>query len=273
MDSNNQISETPSTTEKLPISAVFITLNADKILDQALASVRFCDEVLIVDSGSTDNTLQIAKQHNARTIHQRWLGFGPQKQFAVEQAKHNWVLCLDADEQITPELESSIRSALTNTPDELPTQLAGYSLPRCNYFLGRYLRHGEGYPDYSPRLFHRTRARWSQDPVHEKVECLANTHFQKLSGDMLHHSADTLQHYLEKQNRYTSIQAEQLALRRRWPSATKLLLSPTLRFIKFYVVRQGFRDGWQGFVHIAIGCFNSFMKYAKTREIMQRKQP
>jgi glycosyltransferase involved in cell wall biosynthesis len=266
------MSPNQSSNEKLPLSAVLITLNAEKHLEQALRSVQFCEEILIVDSGSTDNTVNIATQHGARVIEQTWLGFGPQKQLAVNQARYDWVLCIDSDEQVSPALETSIRNVL-NPKHKQPQQLAGYSLPRCNHFLGRYLRHGEGYPDYSSRLFHRHRAQWSLDLVHEKVEHPTGTYFHKLTGDLLHHSADTLQHYIDKQNRYTSIQAEQLAQRGAWPSTAKLILSPTLRWIKFYLIRQGFRDGWQGFVHIAIGCFNSFMKYAKTREIMQRKQP
>ncbi|WP_370263757.1 glycosyltransferase family 2 protein, partial [Limnobacter sp.] len=149
---------------------------------------------------------------------------------------------------------------------------AGFDMPRCNYFLGRYLRHGEGYPDYSRRLFHRQRAQWSDDVVHEKVIGRSpNTRFGKLSGDLLHHSADSLESYLQKQNRYTSLQAQMLAERGKWPGLSKLALSPLVRFIKFYAVRQGFRDGWPGFVHIAIGCFNSFIKYAKARELMLSK--
>jgi glycosyltransferase involved in cell wall biosynthesis len=256
------------------LSAVLITLNAGTQISQALESLKFCDDIVVVDSNSTDDTVKIAQQYGARVVQQTWMGFGPQKQFAVAQAKHDWVLCLDADERISPELESSIRAVIQQTQQGLlPSEIAGFEMPRCNFFLGRYLRHGEGYPDYSRRLFNRLKANWSDDAVHEKVEIsMAGTRFEKLQGDLLHESAESLDSYLLKQNRYTSIQAYALAERGKWPGLGKLVFSPVVRFIKFYVVRKGFLDGWPGLVHIAIGCFNSFIKYAKTRELMQQKR-
>lgn len=248
---------------QIQLSAVLITLNAATQLRQTLESLRFCDDLVIVDSGSTDGTLAIAEEFGARVFQKEWMGFGPQKQYAVEQAKHNWVLCLDADEQVSVELRQAIVHALSPEPAE---QIAGFDMPRCNHFLGRFLRHGEGYPDLSRRLFHKALARWSDDSVHEKVIATGDARFDKLSGDLLHYSADSLSVYMGKQNRYTDIQAQELAARGKWPGTAKLVLSPFVRFIKFYFVRKGFLDGWQGFVHICIGCFNSFMKYAKTRE-------
>ena len=134
-------------------------------------------------------------------------------------------------------------------------------MPRCNRFMGRYLRHGEGYPDWNLRLFDRRRARWSEDPVHENV--LTSEKVGRLHGDLLHESAETLHSYLEKQNRYTSLQAEALYRKGVRPSVVKLILSPLVRFLKFYVIRLGFLDGVPGLVHIAIGCFNTFAKNAK----------
>ncbi|MEH6996985.1 MAG: glycosyltransferase family 2 protein [Limnobacter sp.] len=259
---------------RIALSAVLITLNADKQIAEALESLQFCADLVVVDSNSTDDTIEIAQKCGARVVQQDWLGFGPQKQFAVTQATHDWVLCLDADERVTPELERSIRAVIQQAEQGLlPVDVAGFDMPRCNFFLGRYLRHGEGYPDYSRRLFNRKMANWSNDAVHEKVECtIPDTRFEKLEGDLLHESAESLESYLTKQNRYTSIQAQHLAAHGRWPGLGKLMLSPVVRFIKFYLVRKGFLDGWPGLVHIAIGCFNSFMKYAKTRELMQQKR-
>ncbi|MCZ8014991.1 MAG: glycosyltransferase family 2 protein [Limnobacter sp.] len=258
----------------IALSAVLITLNAGSQLDAALKSLKFCDDIVIVDSNSSDNTVEIATRQGARVVQQSWLGFGPQKQFAVAQARHDWVLCLDADERVTPQLEQSIRAMMLQAEQGLlPDDLAGFDMPRCNFFLGRYLRHGEGYPDYSRRLFNRKLANWSDDAVHEKVELLtAGRHFEKLHGDLLHESAESLDSYLVKQNRYTSIQAQALAARGKWPSVGKMTLSPLVRFIKFYVARKGFLDGWTGLVHIAIGCFNSFIKYAKVRELMSNQR-
>ena len=256
-------------TKKIPVSAVLITYNADLHLRASLESLSICEDLVIVDSGSKDNTLQIAKEFNARVFHQDWIGFGPQKQFAVEQAQFNWVLCIDADEQLSEPLQRSIVRVFEQEPS---ANLAGFEMPRCNAFLGRYLKHGEGYPDFSKRLFHRLRAQWTDDEVHEKVLPTQGLPFKRLTGDLQHHSAENLESYLSKQNRYTSIQAAKMAEHNQWPSALKRVGSPLVRFIKFYFLRLGFLDGWQGFVHIAIGCFNSFMKYAKARAHIQEKK-
>jgi glycosyltransferase involved in cell wall biosynthesis len=256
----------------LPLSAVLITLNASSQLAAALKSLQFCADIVVLDSYSSDNTIEIATFHGARVVQHAWLGFGPQKHFAVALAKYDWVLCLDADEIISPELEQSIRIIMQQVSQGLLAKnTIGFDMSRCNYFLGRYLRHGEGYPDYSRRFFNRRFANWSNDPVHEKVESrLTNGCFMKLQGDLFHDSAENLEVYLNKQNRYTSIQAQSLAAQGKCPSVLKMTLSPIIRFIKFYLIRRGFLDGWPGLVHISIGCFNSFIKYAKTRELMKQ---
>lgn len=241
-----------------PLSVAIITLNAASQLEACLASARFADEIIVVDSGSGDGTQALAERYGARVIQQEWLGFGPQKQFAVEAAAHDWVLCLDADERLTPTLQASIENALKN-----PATVA-FRFARCNRFLGRYLKFGEGYPDWSLRLFDRRHARWSDDAVHEKV--IAAGFPATLAGDLLHDSAETLAAYLTKQNRYTTLAADSALAAGKRASFGRLVFSPVIRFIKFYLVRQGFRDGLPGLVHIVIGCFNSFMKYAKMLE-------
>jgi glycosyltransferase involved in cell wall biosynthesis len=244
--------------EKLPISAVIITLNEEKALPKCLESVSFAEEVIIVDSGSTDRTVQVAESYGVKVIYQEWLGYGKQKQFAVDQASNDWVLCLDADEWVSEELADSIQDVF---PD---SKCSAYESPRCNKFLGRWLRHGEGYPDYNLRLFNRNHATWSDDPVHEHV--LANGKIGRLTGDLMHESEDGLYEYIEKQNRYTSLQAELLYRRDKKVSVGKIVVSPLIRFFKFYFLRLGFLDGVAGFVHISIGCFNTFSKYVKLRE-------
>jgi glycosyltransferase involved in cell wall biosynthesis len=241
-----------------PLSVAIITLNAAAQLEACLQSVRFAEEIIVVDSGSTDGTMALAAAYGARVIEQAWLGFGPQKQFAVDAAGHDWVLCLDADERVTPELQTAIENALKSP------STAAYRFARCNRFLGRYLRHGEGYPDWSLRLFDRRQARWSNDPVHEKVETAGRV--DTLSGDLQHDSAETLAAYLAKQNRYTTLAAEMALAAGKRTGFARIALSPLVRFIKFYFVRQGFRDGLPGLIHIAIGCFNSFIKYSKMLE-------
>jgi hypothetical protein len=140
-----------------------------------------------------------------------------------------------------------------------------YAMPRCNRFMGRWLRHGEGYPDWSVRLFHRKQARWGNETVHEKV--VTTLPILRLRGDLLHDSAETLEKYLDKQNRYTSLQAESLRAAGRRASLLHLVFSPSLRFVKFYLFRLGFLDGVAGLVHIAIGCMNTFNKYAKLKAL------
>ena len=238
-------------------SAVIITLNAAAQIEACLQSVAFADEVLVVDCGSTDATLALAQKAGARILHQDWLGYGAQKQFAISQAKNDWVLCLDADERVSTPLRTAIEAAL------MAPKAHGFDLPRCNRFMGRWLRHGEGYPDWSLRLFHRKYGRWSEDPVHEKVELDGAP--GRLQGDLLHESAEDLTRYLEKQNRYTTLQAAMLRQRGKRVSVAQMVLSPLLRFVKFYIGRLGFLDGVPGLVHIAIGCHNSFIKYAKLR--------
>lgn len=240
-------------------SVVIITLNEEASIASCLESLQFADEIVLVDSGSEDKTITIAKALGARTIRQNWLGYGAQKQFGVEQASHSWVLCIDADERVSAPLKSSILKVLQSP------KANAFEMPRRNRFMGRWLRHGEGYPDYSLRLFDRRWARWSDDRVHEKV--LADGAVARISGDLLHESEQGIADYISKQDRYTSLQAEILHRAGKKASILKLLLSPLFRFIKFYIVRLGFLDGVPGLVHISIGCMNSFKKYAKLRKI------
>ena len=243
----------------MPLSVAIITRNAAAQLERCLASVAFADEIVVVDSGSTDGTAELAAGRGARVLHKEWLGFGAQKQFAVEAASHDWVLCLDADECLSPELRDSVITELKAPRGQV------YAMPRRNRFLGRWLKHGEGYPDWSVRLFHRSHARWGREAVHEKVVTAAQV--LRLRGDLLHDSAETLEKYLEKQNRYTSLQAESLRAAGHRATALRLVFSPALRFVKFYLLRLGFLDGVPGLVHITVGCMNSFNKYAKLKAL------
>ena len=242
-----------------PLSVVLVVQNVASALPACLASVPFADEIVVVDSGSSDGTAQCAERYGARVLQREWMGFGRQKRFAVAQARNDWVLCLDADERLSPELADSIRAAL-----EAPVSPV-YRMPRRNRFLGRWLNHGEGYPDWSTRLFDRRSAAWSDDAVHEKV--LHAVTPGTLAGDLLHESAEDLGKYLEKQNRYSALAAQQLFERGRSAGALELVLSPFVRFTKFYLLRLGFLDGAAGLVHTAIGCIASFMKYAKLIEL------
>jgi glycosyltransferase involved in cell wall biosynthesis len=241
------------------LSVAIIAKNEAARIAACLESVRgLADDVVVVISDSTDDTATLCRAHGARVIEAQWHGFGSQKNLAVKESRYDWVLCVDADEQVTPQLAASIRQAL-----DAPSA-AGFRLRRRNKFMGRYLRHGEGYPDWNLRLFDRRRGSWSNDEVHERVQ--VDGIISSLAGDLRHDSADTLERYLLKQNRYTSLAAEQALRQHTRVSAAHLIISPVTRFIKFYVFRLGFLDGIPGLVHITVGCFSSLLKYAKIRE-------
>lgn len=252
---------------RMPLSAVLITENAAARLEACLESLGFCDEIVVVDSGSTDATAEIAHRHNALVVEKEWLGFGRQKQFAVDRARNDWVLCVDADESVSPELAASIAAALSNPVSPV------YRMARCNRFMGRWLRHGEGYPDWSLRLFDRRSARWSDDPVHEKVLYAVTP--GTLEGDLMHESAEDLRQYMDKQNRYSTLAAQQLFERGKTAGMLQMVASPVVRFVKMYFLRLGFLDGLPGLAHVVIGCMNSFMKYAKLAELhrLQGRSP
>jgi glycosyltransferase involved in cell wall biosynthesis len=222
------------------LSVVLITRNAAAVLEPCLESVAFADEIVVVDSASTDGTAEIAQRRGARVVH------------------------LDADERVSPELAASIQAALADPKAQV------YRMARRNRFLGRWLSHGEGYPDWSPRLFHRHGARWSEDIVHEKVLYAVTP--GTLRGDLMHDARDDLSSYLDRQNRYTTLAARQAFEAGRSAGAFHLLASPLVRFFKFYVLRLGFLDGLPGLLHISIGCMNSYMKYAKLIEMRRAEE-
>ena len=250
-----------SSADQLPLTVAIIALNAGAQIGPCLASVGFADEVLVVDSGSTDDTVEVARRHGGRVETKEWLGFGRQKQHAVSIAKNDWVLCLDSDERVTEELAQSIRSAFATR------RYKAYRMARRNRFLGAWLAHGEGYPDWTLRLFHRNFAGWSNDEVHEAV--LTTAEVGRLDGDLLHDSAEDIATYVAKQNRYTTLHAQALYNQGVRVGYWRLVASPLARFVKFFIFRRGFLDGGPGFAHIVIGCHATFLKYLKLIELQK----
>jgi len=179
----------------------------------------------------------------------------------VSIARNDWVLCLDVDERVTPRLERSIREALAGR------RYRAWRVARRNRFLGRWLAHGEGYPDWTVRLFHRAHASWSNDEVHEAV--LTTTEVGRLDGDLLHDSAEDVATYMAKQNRYSTLHAQALYKQGVRAGYWRLAASPLARFVKFYFLRLGFLDGGPGFAHIVVGCNNTFHKYLKLIELQR----
>ena len=248
---------------QIPATATIIALNESRNIIQCIRSVAFFDEILVVDSGSNDDTVSLATAAGATVLTNPWPGYGRQKQFALEHARNDWIFSIDADERVSEKLKQSILDLFKSDPE-----CEGYHINRCNHFMGRPLRHGEGYPDWCLRLFRKSKAGWSPDPVHERV--MIQGKVGKVAGDLDHYSEESLSEYIEKQNNYTTLQATQMWEMGKSASLSKLLTSPIMRFFKFYFIRMGFLDGIPGLVHILIGCFNSFCKYAKLREIQNR---
>lgn len=226
------------------ITACVITLNEADRLGDCLASLGFCDEIVVVDSHSTDATTTLAKYFGARVFQRRFDGYRSQKQFAVEQAKHPWVLCLDADERVSPTLAASI----LKVRDAGFAGAAGYRFARLSNYFGRFLRHGNAYPDRVLRLFDRRRGGWrGEREVHESAS--VDGPVQRLEGDLVHFPYRSLHNQLEKTESYARMMATHEFARGKRASLAKLVLAPAWRFWRGYVLRGGFLDGWHGLVY------------------------
>ncbi len=230
------------------LSIVLITLNSERYLPKVLESCLFAQEIVIVDSGSTDNTKKIAQKFGARFIHQGWLGFGRQKQFAVEQARNDWVFVLDSDEIIPEELQQEIISTLENP------KFKAYKVPRLNYFFGRPIKTCGLYPDYTIRLFNCQFARFSDDKVHEKV--LYDGPLGKLKNHLIHFAYESVDEFIEKQNRYSSLAKK--------PNRLKAIFSPKWTFFQKFILQRGFLDGWHGYLIAKLYSQYTFWKYIKS---------
>jgi glycosyltransferase involved in cell wall biosynthesis len=249
----------------LRLSVAIITKNEEANLARTLASVRWADEVVIVDSGSTDRTADIAREFGAKFFVEEWKGFGVQKNSAIAKCTSDWVLSLDADEEVSPELAEGIRALLKSQP-EYPA----YFLTRKNFFLGRWVRHGGYYPDPKLRLFRRDGALFEERAVHETVRPTGPA--GKLRGDLLHHAYPTLDSYIEHMNRYSALGAAQAIARGRNSCSLLAFLwnvwvVPIATFKYNYFLRLGFLDGREGLLlHLYHSAYVSW-KYAKAWEL------
>jgi glycosyltransferase involved in cell wall biosynthesis len=226
----------------MKLTACIITFNEADRIEACLRSVSFCDEIIVVDSHSTDATRQIASSLGARVIERDWPGYRSQKQFAIEMASHDWVLCLDADERVTSELRQEIEALRAR---DFPEQ-AGWSLPRITDYFGRFLRHGNTYPDRLIRLFDRRRGGWIGEEIHENTH--VNGSVGHLSGHLEHFSYRSLTDHHNRMARYADLMARALYARGKRCGLGKVLFNPQWRFFRGYVLRLGFLDGWRGLV-------------------------
>ncbi len=253
------------------LAIVLITLNEAANLPRTLASARWASEVVVVDSGSTDATLEIAHNFGARVFSEPWKGFAAQKNSAISHAASDWILSLDADEEVSPELAREIQALLAGEPE-----FAAYRIPRLNHFLGEPLRHGGYWPDPKLRLFRRGAARFLDRPVHETMQ--SDGPDGRLRGPLIHHCYPTLDDYIEHMNRYSSIAAQALAAsgragsaRLRWPWLVwNALLNPVATLLYNYVFRLGFLDGRAGLLQHINHSFYIHWKYAKAWELARR---
>jgi glycosyltransferase involved in cell wall biosynthesis len=224
------------------LSLVVITRDAGAQLAACLDSVRFAAETLVVDSGSRDDTVEIARARGARVIEQPWLGFGAQRRHAVGEAAHDWVLCLDADERLT----GSLRAQIEKLRDAGFPRCAGWSVPRITDYFGRFLRHGNAYPDRLIRLFDRRRGGWIGEEIHENTR--VDGPVEKLRGHLEHYSYRSLTDHQVRMQRYADLMAQALYRRGKRCGLAKVLINPQWRFFRGYVLRLGFLDGWRGLV-------------------------
>ncbi|HEY1500018.1 MAG TPA: glycosyltransferase family 2 protein [Acidobacteriaceae bacterium] len=248
----------------LTLSVAIITKNEEGNLARTLASVRWADEIVVVDSGSTDRTGDIAREFGAKFFVEEWKGFGAQKNFAIAKCTSDWVLALDADEEVSTELVEAIRAVLAGQPQHL-----AYFVKRRNFFLGRWIRHGGYYPDPKLRLFRRGSAQFEERLVHETIRPAGPA--GTLHGDLLHHAYPTLDSYIDHMNRYSALGATQAIARGKtsrspWAFVWNVWVVPIATLKYNYLLRLGFLDGREGFLlHLYHSAYVSW-KYAKAWE-------
>ncbi|MGE0463502.1 MAG: glycosyltransferase family 2 protein [Vicinamibacterales bacterium] len=240
------------------VTATVITFNEAANIEAALVSLSFADEIIVVDSQSTDDTVAIARKYTDRVFVRPWPGYVAQKNFAAEQAGHDWILSLDADERISPPLADEIRALDAGAA-------AGYRIPRVTFHLGRWLRSTDWYPDFQLRLYDRRRARWTGRHVHESVK--ADGPVDRLSGEILHHAYRNLSHHLQTMDRYTTLAARQMFEDGRRAGWWDLATHPPAAFLRNYLLRGGFRDGVPGLIVSAMNARYVGLKLAKLWEL------
>jgi len=245
-----------------PLSVCMITYNEEANLPRCVASAGFADEIVVVDSGSTDRTVALAAEAGCRIIEQPFLGYAAQKNLAVQAASHQWVLCLDADEWLLPGAGTAIREALASRRPEV----AGYALKRHTYYLGDWVNHCGWWPEYRLRLYDRQRGAWVDDGLHEEVELRGVV--ARLDVEVGHVSYRDITHHLSKVNAYTSLRAKHWQARNHAAVGWfEFIGRPLGRFCRMFILKGGWREGHRGLIIASIGAFYVFVKYAKLWEL------
>lgn len=242
------------------LSVAVITLNEEERIRACLESVVWADELVVVDSGSSDKTVEIAREFTDRVLFHAWEGYGAQKNFALAQCRGRWVLSLDADEQVSDGLREEIQDVLAED-----ASVAGFFIPRQNFFQGRWIRHGGFYPDYQLRLIRRGRGAFTATAVHESARVDGPTAW--LRAPLMHQSYRGIEDFVARANRYARLAARELAAEGRGGSGVDLLLRPAWRFLRMYVLQLGFLDGWRGLVLATLYAQYVFVRAARVREL------
>ena len=245
------------------VCVTIITLNEIANIDACLDSVAWADEVLVIDSGSTDGTVERAQARGVRVLVRGWPGYSEQKNIAAGEAAHDWILSVDADERVTPALATEIRSVLASEPSA-----AGFRMPRVTWHLGRWIRTTDWYPDYQLRLYDRRRAKWPPRLVHESVR--ADGEVAYLASELQHCAYRDISHHHEVMNRYTTLAARQMHEQGRRAGPLDLALHPPAAFLRNYVLKRGFLDGLPGFIISVMNAHYVFLKFAKLWELRRR---
>jgi glycosyltransferase involved in cell wall biosynthesis len=241
------------------ISAVIITKDEEKIIARCLDCLQWVDEIIVIDSGSTDNTMKIARQYGAKVYSREWAGYARQKNFGIAKAKNGWVLSLDADEIMTDELADEIK----NIPDSGAGK-AGFFIARKNIYYGRWLRFGGIYPDHQLRLFKKQAGKYDEVDLHECVGIKGET--GTLKNPVMHYTKDSIHEHIEFVNKYTELEAKRLFEKGHIPTGYSALIKPKFYFLKHYIFKLGFLDGWQGFACHVISSMYVFMTEIKVME-------
>jgi glycosyltransferase involved in cell wall biosynthesis len=242
----------------MKISATIITHNEERNLPRAIESLRCADEILVVDSGSSDRTIEIAEKYGAKIIDSPWPGYAKQKNLAAERAENDWILSLDADESLSEALEAEIWHIKKNG-----AQFDAYTMPRQARYLGRWIKHSGWYPDRKIRLYHRAKATWAGEFVHESVRVEGS--LGHLEGNLLHFTCDSLSEHMKTMDRYTTLAAEQLVASKQKVTWGRLIFEPPWTFFNTYVLKAGFLDGVEGLAIANMAALYNFLKYAKAR--------
>ncbi len=245
--------------DMIQLSVIVITKNEEDNIEDCLRSVSFADDIVVVDAESRDTTVLKAKKFTPKVFIRPWLGFASAKRFAVQQTKHDWILWLDADERVTPELAGEIEKILSTNP-----QRSAFTVARRAYFLGKWIQHSGWYPGRVARLFHKERAVFNDAAVHEGLETEGET--GTLVNDLIHYTDPNIYHYFSKFNRYTTLAAEELEKKGKFFNLTDILIRPWWQFMRMYFFRLGFLDGVQGLLLALFSSAYVFTKYAKRWE-------